>query len=75
MAIDKVFYVEEWNTKYKVWKVKADSEVTVQNIYWDEKDKRVTLLHDEYTEGGETGIYKEEDKEKLCIWNPHWENE
>ena len=73
MAIDKVFYVEEWNTKYTVYRVKADSEAGVKDIYWDETDERVEGLHDGYTEGGETCIYKEEDREKLCIWKPYWE--
>ena len=40
MAIDKVFYVEEWNTKYTVYRVKADSEAGVKDIYWDETDER-----------------------------------
>ena len=69
---DKVFYVEEWTTIYKVWKVKADSEDELKNFYWDEKDERVEVLHDDITDGSETNFYEEKDREQICGWRSHW---
>ena len=69
----KVFYVEEWTTQYKIWRVKADSEDEVRDIYWDEKKEGVELLLDDILDNTETNFYEEKDRKKMCIWEPHWE--
>ena len=64
----KVFYVEEWTTLYKIWKVKANSEEEVKDFYWDEKDERVEVLYDDIIDNSETNFYKEKDREQICGW-------
>ena len=71
--VAKVFYVEEWTTKYKIWRVKADSEDEVNDIYWDEKNEKVEVLWDDYIDATETNFYEEKDRERICGWRPSME--
>lgn len=62
---DKTFYVEQWETVYKVYKVKAKSKEHALEFYWDNTDTRSELLSEEFLDCSETNCYEEKDKEKI----------